>query len=133
MINLVMLHGRLAADPDLRTTPNGTSVCSFTIANDTGSGDKKRTSFIRCVAWKATAEVLAKYFCKGQEIAVSGQLQTREWFDKDGNKRIATEVVARDVDFCGPKRESAPREPDSWQGPAEADGYFTPDDDLPFN
>jgi len=81
MINLAILHGRLTAIPELRHTESGKAVCSFSIANDTGFGDKKTTHFFGCVAWGSTAEFICKYFTKGQEIAVSGQLQAREWFE----------------------------------------------------
>ena len=99
MFNLVVLTGRLTAEPELKTTPNGVSVCSFTIANEVGYGENKKTAFIPLVAWRQTAEVVSKYFCKGNLIGIEGSIQTRKYTDKDNNNRIAVEVIADRVDF----------------------------------
>lgn len=141
MINLVVLHGRLTAAPELRHTQNDTPVCSFAVAVSTGTGEKQRTHFIDCVAWKQAAEFLCTYFTKGQELAVSGELQTRSYEDKQGNKRKAVEVVVRNIDFCGPKHtedtmppgwfgkgNDRPPQSGSLSGEPEECG----DDDLPF-
>lgn len=131
MINVVTLHGRLTRDPELRTTNSGKSVCGFTIANDTGFGDRKSTHFIDCVAWEKTAEFLCNYFGKGQEVLVQGSLQTREYADKQGGKRKAAEVVVREVDFCGPKGQggSGGSEPQAQEGAMQ---FYDSDEDLPF-
>lgn len=105
MINTVALQGRITNEPELKHTQNNVPVCSFTIANDTGFGDNKKTNWIDCVAWRSTAEFICKYFTKGQEIALHGALQTRTWEDNQGNKRKTTEVVVSEVSFCGSKTQ----------------------------
>lgn len=99
--------GRLTADPELRTTPNGLSVTSFTVAVDRNykSGDERQTDFISVVAWRGTADFVTRFFKKGQMIAVQGSLQVRNYEDKNGNKRTAYDVVADNVSFCGSKNE----------------------------
>lgn len=101
--NKVILIGNLTADPELKQTNAGTSVCSFSIAvNRRFSKDGEQAcDFINIQAWRQTAEFVAKYFTKGKPILVCGQLQTRTWTDKEGNKRYATEVVADEVSFVG--------------------------------
>jgi|GEM_PF-350118 len=106
-LNIAAIVGRLTATPELKTTQNGISVTSFTVAVDTGFGDKKTTSFINVVAWRGTADFVCKYFEKGSMIAVQGRIQTRNYEDKQGNKRTAFEIVASDVSFCGSKEQSA--------------------------
>lgn len=111
MLNVAVLMGRLVADPELRHTPNGVSVTSFTIAVDRSyvkSGTERQTDFIDIVAWRNTAEFVCKYFRKGQLAAVQGAIQTRTYTDKDGNKRKAVEIIADNVHFAEPKRESGP-------------------------
>lgn len=108
MLNTAIIMGRLTADPELRTTQSGTSVTSFTVAVDRAykSGDERQTDFINVVAWRGTAEFVSRYFAKGQMIAVQGSIQTRNYEDKNGNKRTAVEIVADNVSFCGSKSES---------------------------
>jgi single-strand DNA-binding protein len=106
MFNLVVLSGRLTADPELKTTPNGVSVCSFSIANEVGYGESKKTTFINIVAWRQTAEFVSKYFSKGNMIGIEGAIQTRKYQDKDGNNRTIFEVVATNVQFVEPKSTS---------------------------
>lgn len=104
MLNVVALMGRLVADPELRRTPNGISTCTFRIAVDRSyvrSGEERKADFIDIVAWRQTAEFVCKYFKKGNLIAVDGSLQTRNYEDKQGNKRTAFEVVANNVNFTG--------------------------------
>lgn len=107
MLNIVVLMGRLVANPTLRYTQSQTPVASFTIAVDrdyqTG-GSEKQTDFVECTAWRHTAEFVNKYFTKGQMIVVSGSLQSRKWQDKAGNNRVSWEVVADSVHFCGDKK-----------------------------
>ena len=106
MLNIVALMGRLVADPELRTTNSGTNVCSFRIACDRNfvrQGEQRQADFIDIVAWKGQAEFVSKYFQKGSVIVVEGALQTRNYEDKNGNKRTAVEVVARTINFGGPK------------------------------
>lgn len=104
--NLVVLTGRLTADAELKTTPNGVSVCSFDIAVDSGYGDNKQTNFIKIVAWRGTAEFVSKYFNKGSMIGIEGSIQTRRYTDKNGNNRTAFEVVANNVQFVESKKNN---------------------------
>ena len=109
MINNAVIMGRLVADPELRTTGNGISVTSFTVAVDrrfVRQGEERQADFIDIIAWRQTAEFVSKYFRKGSMIAVQGSIQTRMYEDKSGNKRKAVEIVADNASFCGSKAES---------------------------
>ncbi len=109
MLNVAVLMGRLVADPELRTTPNGISVTSFTVAVErdyVSSGQQRQADFIDVVAWRKTAEFVTKYFHKGSMIAIQGSIQTRSYEDKNGNKRKAVEILAESVSFTGSKAES---------------------------
>ena len=106
MLNVVAIMGRLVADPELRTTPNGVNVVSFRIACDRNfarTGEQRQADFLDVVAWRQTAEFVSKYFQKGSLIAIDGSLQTRQYQDKNGNNRTAVEIVANNVNFAGPK------------------------------
>lgn len=99
-----IITGNLTRDPELRTTPNGATVCSFSVAvNRTyrdGAGEQKEdVSFIDCSAWGKLAEVINQYAKKGTGVLVSGRLSQRSWEDKDGNKRSRVEIVAEDFNF----------------------------------
>lgn len=112
MLNKAILMGRLVADPELRRTPNNNSVTSFTLAVNRSfvrQGEQPQTDFIDVVAWGKTAEFVSRYFVKGQQVAVAGRIQTRTWEDKQGNKRKSVEVVAEEVHFAEPKRDSQSR------------------------
>ena len=104
MVNHVTLQGRLVRDPELRSTGSGVSVCSFTVAWSEKYKENETKLFLPCTAWRSTGEMVSKYFRKGQEIAVEGKLSTREWTDKDGNKRSSNELTADRVHVCGPKQ-----------------------------
>ena len=109
MLNVVAIMGRLAADPELKTTNSGKSVCSFRIANDTGyknADGSSQTNWLECVAWERTAEFICKYFQKGALIALDGRLQTRQYQDKNGNNRSVTEIRVQNANFCGSKDSS---------------------------
>ena len=97
MLNKIFIMGRLTRDPELRRTQSGTPVTSFSLAVDrdfkSQSGEKE-TDFIDVVAWRATAEFVAKYFTKGRMAVVEGRLQIRDWQDRDGNKRRSAGVIA---------------------------------------
>jgi single-strand DNA-binding protein len=100
--------GRLTADPELRTTNNGTSVTSFTVAVDRDyvkQGEERQTDFINVVVWRQAAEFVSRNFSKGSMISVQGSIQTRNYEDKHGNKRVAVEIIADKVSFTGEKRE----------------------------
>ena len=140
MFNLVVLTGRLTADPELKNTPNGVSVTSFSIAVDRKykQGEEKQTDFINIVAWRQTAEFISKYFSKGSMIGIEGAIQTRRYQDKDGNNRTAFEVVANNVQFIESKRsegvdESLPSQnQNSSYGKNNDFVEVNTDDDLPF-
>ena len=99
MFNLVVLTGRLTSDPELKTTQSNVSVTSFCIAVQRRykSGEEPITDFINIVAWRNTAEFVAKYFKKGNMIGIEGSIQTRKYTDKDGNNRVVFEVLASNV------------------------------------
>ena len=109
MFNLVVLTGRLTADPELKTTPNGVSVTSFSIAvqrKQKNSNGEYETDFINIVAWRQTAEFITKHFTKGSMIGIEGSIQTRKYKDKDDRMRTAFEVIANNVQFVGTKEKS---------------------------
>lgn len=108
MLNTAILMGRLTADPELKTTNSGISVTSFCVAVDRRyqKDGEKQADFLNVTAWRQNAEFICKYFHKGSMIAVQGSIQTRNYEDKNGNKRIAVEIVAENVSFCGSKSES---------------------------
>lgn len=141
MFNLVVLTGRLTADPELKTTANGTSVTTFSIAVDRrySSGGERQTDFINIVAWRTSAEFITKYFKKGNMIGIEGSIQTRKYQDKNGNNRTAFEVVVNNAQFVESKRDSssapADNEPASFSN-ADVNDFAdlgdATDDDLPF-
>lgn len=110
MLNHINLMGRLTKDPELRRTGSGVACTSFTLAVDRDIASKtsgeKETDFIDCVAWRQTAEFVAKYFTKGRMAVVSGRLQIRPWTDKHGTKRQNAEVVCDNVYFGDSKTDN---------------------------
>ena len=104
MLNKEILLGRLTADPELKHTPENTPVTSFTLAVNRTFGQDQQADFIDIVAWRNTAELVCKWFCKGMQMAVCGRIQTRTWEDKQGNKRKSVEVVANEVYFADRKK-----------------------------
>ena len=109
-MNVVCLVGRLTAEPELKTTPNGTNVCSFSVAVNrvfTNANGERQTDFINCVAWRQTAEFICRYFGKGQMIGLNGTIQTRQYQDKDtGKNRTAFEVVINNAYFTSNSAKS---------------------------
>ena len=141
MLNVVALMGRLVADPELRHTPQGVSVTTFTIAVDRSfvrQGEERQADFIDIVAWRASAEFVCKYFQKGSLITVNGRLETRTYQDKNGNNRKAFEVVADNVHFAGSKTDAGEQKGRAWAPatgtPAIEDDFTVIGDnkDLPF-
>ena len=129
-MNKVIISGRATADIELKTTPSGTAVASFTVAVDTGYGDKKQTSFLDVVAWQKQAENASKYVHKGDRVIIEGRLQTRT-YESNGQKRKVTEIVANEIEFIETKKEStAPFAPPSVP-PSDAN-FEQFDDELPF-
>ena len=108
-MNNICIIGRLCAQPEIKKTTSGVSVCSVSIAvdRDYKVNGEKETDFIPCVFWRGTAEFVGKYFSKGDMIAVVGSLESRKYKDKDGNSRTVWEVKADKVNFCGGKKESS--------------------------
>lgn len=104
-MNNCQFVGRLTADPEIRRTNDGTAVCSYNLAVKR-PGVKDATDFLEFVTWRQGAEFLAQYGHKGDTVAVSGQLQTREWTDKHGGKRRAFEVITSSVELLSSKRNS---------------------------
>lgn len=149
MLNKAILMGRLTANPELRQTPNGVSVATFSLAvNRTYNRDM--TDFINIVAWRQTADFVSRYFTKGQQVVVEGSIQTRSYEDKQGNKRVAVEVVADQVFFAESKNASSKASndmsipaPTDMNEPAKGTSFSigniddyeeieTDDEDLPF-
>ena len=122
MLNIVILMGRLTADPELKKTPSGVSVTTFTVAvtrSYVKQGEERQSDFIECVAWRNTADFICKYFRKVQMIAVQGSIQTRSYQDKNGNKRKAVEVQVDKVFFADSKGSS--------RGVQQNNSYAAPD------
>lgn len=132
MLNVSIIMGRLTANPELRTTNNGISVSSFTVAVDRPYTKEKQTDFINCVAWRNNADFITKYFTKGQMIAIKGSLQQNSYTDKDGNKRTIYDVVVESADFCGTKEKTEPNVDYSDVDTSEFDEISMGDGDLPF-
>jgi single-strand DNA-binding protein len=134
--NKVILVGNMAADPELKQSTSGVSVCSFNIAVNRKMAKNNECDFITIVAWRQQAEFVCKYFKKGQAILVCGQLQTRTWTDNQGQKRYATEVVADEVSFVGnsssnTEAKSQPYMPSAYTTNNQ-DFEEIPPEDLPF-
>lgn len=134
MLNKVILMGRLTKDTELKMTPSGVEVVSFTVAVDrkhAPQGEKK-ADFINCVAWRNAAKFIHTHFNKGKMINVCGNLQTREWEDSNGQRRYATEVIVEEANFCGDGKATDPLN-DVVNAVNNMSG-FTPviDDDVPF-
>lgn len=135
MLNKVFIQGRLVADPELRHTPNGVAVATFRVAVDRDFKDKntgeRQADFINVVAWRATGEFVSKFFSKGRMAIVEGKLQSRNYEDKDGNKRYTLEVVADNVYFGDSKKDQGYEKEPEFQPPQFAK-YLDEDGDLPF-
>ena len=144
MLNHVSIMGRLARDPELRTTTSGKSVVSFTIATDRNRKDangQNQTDWIQMTAWEKTAEFICKYFQKGSMIAIDGRLQSKTYQDKNGNNRTDMEVVVEEVNFVGAKSASnadsnaqpaARQQPTAQPQTAPQFEDVSDDPDLPF-
>ena len=151
MLNNCTFMGRMVRDPELRHTPDGVPVTTFTLAVDRDgapkNGGERQTDFIDFVAWRNTAEYISKYMTKGRMIAAIGSLQIRNWTDKDGNKRRNAEIIVSSAYFADSKREPAaqgnpyinyPTNPPAAQNPTMSQPDYPEytevygDDDLPF-
>lgn len=136
--NVVVLTGRLTADPELKQTPNGVSVTTIRIAVSKSykTQEGEEADFINIVAWRSTAEFICKYFQKGRRIGIKGELQSRKWKDQSGNNRYETEVVAEKAYFVESKKneeEATPVAPSTPYGNNVPQfEEMTDDDSLPF-
>jgi len=137
-VNKAILIGNLGRDPELRYTASGTAVANFTLATNESWNNKQgereeRTEWHRIVAWGRTGELCAQYLSKGRTVYVEGRIQTREWEDREGQKRRTTEIVAQNVQFLGGRGGSGgggggPRDDE----PPDDGPPGPPDDDVPF-
>ncbi len=134
MLNRIVLMGRLTRDPELKTTPQGVSVCTVTLAVERAfvrQGEQRETDFIDVVAWRQTAEFVSKYFRKGLLVAVEGRLQSRKWKDKFEQNRVSFEVVADNVYFAESKKTESRAGYDSAMNTAKSAGV--PECPPPYN
>ncbi len=132
-MNNIILMGRLAALPELKTTPSGNYVTTFDVAVErrySGKGEERKTDFITCVAWRNTAEFITKWFKKGDPIVIQGELQSRKYQDQHGNNRTAWEVQVNDVRFVPSNKNGNNANEQQPNDFTEANGIT--DDDLPF-
>ena len=150
-LNKVILAGRITADPELKQTPSGVSLVTFSLAvnrrfgSRDGQNQQPEADFFRITAWRNTAEFIAKYFRKGSAICICGSIQNRSWTDQNGQKRYVTDIIAEEANFVESRNsqdsQSAYGAPDAYSAPA----YSSPaqnnapkfeeiktDDDLPF-
>lgn len=111
-MNIITIKGRLTGNPELKTSSTGKSVVAVNVAVDYGFGENKKTDFFTVVAWEKLAEFIAKYFSKGQEIIVVGEMHSRKYKAKDGTERTAWEIVARTAEFCGAKANGGSATPE---------------------
>jgi single-strand DNA-binding protein len=141
-VNKVILVGRLGKDPELRYTPQGTAVATFSLATDERYKDKagqqqQKTEWHNLVVWRGLAEVCGKYLHKGKQIYIEGKIQTRSYDDRDGNKRYITEIVVDQMQMLGSREDGQraqgppPSEPQQ-SGQSFDEPAFNPDDEIPF-
>ncbi len=136
MVNKAILIGRLGRDPEMRYTGGGTPVCNFSLATDESYTDKsgerqKKTEWHNLVAWGKLAEQCTNLLGKGKLAYVEGRLQTREWDDRDGNKRRTTEIVISRMRVLTPRNGAAPDMEGGTEPPEDTEPEIT-DDDVPF-
>ena len=124
-INRVVLTGNLTRDPELRSTPSGTPVCSLRVACNTRRKDDwvDKPNYFDDTVWGAQGENCSQYLSKGRPVAVDGRLEWREWQDKEGNKRQSVDIIADSVQFLGGRDE----------GPGGGGNGFTPRSDIPVD
>ena len=145
--NKVILGGRLTSNPELKQTPSGVTVCTFSIAVNRRyqNNGQNETDFFNCTAWRATGEFINKYFSKGASICVTGTIQNRSWTDNNGSKRYATDIIVDEASFVDSRSDSQSVEssegqsymPEAYQasvGQNTAPNFeeIKGDDDLPF-
>ena len=130
-LNKSIISGRLTADPELKSTPSGISVTSFTVAVNRSyrakNGEQPQADFINVTAWRQTAEFITRHFRKSSSICIVGSIQTRSYTDKQGQKRYATEVVADEAYFVDSKSEADNRRPASQNKPENSSFQYVPE------
>ena len=135
-INRVIIIGRMVKDPELRYTQSGTSVASFSVANNrtyVSSGEKKEVvSYFNCVAWGKMGEIIVQYSKKGHRLGIEGRLQQRSWEDQNGNKRSTVEVIVENFQFLTPKGSTTEEPVDVPSSASEPESNPFSDDDIPF-
>jgi single-strand DNA-binding protein len=138
-VNKVILIGHLGADPEVRYTQSGTAVANMRLAtsdsyNDKSTGERvEKTEWHRIVAWSKLAEIVGQYMTKGRQLYVEGQLQTRQWEDKEGNTRYTTEIRANEIVMLGGRGSGGGSQDSSGDTEyAPVGGHSGEDDDLPF-
>lgn len=126
--NHIIIHGRVCNDIEVKTTQSGIAVATFSVAVDRPykSGEEKVCDFFYVTAWRGLAEMIGRNFHKGKEILIGGKMQSRKYTDKNGNNRIAWEILADEVDFCGSKSDATPKQSEPHFEEVGAD------DSLPF-
>jgi single-strand DNA-binding protein len=136
-VNKVILVGNLGGPPEVRYTASGKAVASFRIAtkeqwtSKEGGGKEERTEWHRIVAWGRLGEICGEYLRKGSQVYIEGRLQTRQWDDKDGNKRFTTEIVAQTMQMLGSAGKSGAASSTEEKFPSE-EPISLPEDDIPF-
>ena len=133
-MNFIAIHGRLVRDPEIRHTQSGVAVTNITVAVDRAysSDDEKQTDFFDCVFWRQGAEFVSKYFTKGKEIIVTGEMQSRKWTDKDGNTRTSWEIQNAHAEFCGSAKSSDTAQNTTAQPATSFVPIDEPDSSFPF-
>ena len=127
-LNKVMIIGRLGRDPEMRYTPSGKPVTTFTVATsrtwNTSEGERRvETEWFNIVAWSNLAEICKQYLTKGQQVYIEGRLQTRHWDDQEGNKHTSVEIVANEMIILGDRREA---------GDSSAEAETNEEEEFPF-
>lgn len=131
-MNKVILMGRLARDPDVRSTQGGKTVARMTLAVDRrkGADGQQEADFLALIAWEKIAEIAANYLHKGSKILVEGRLQSRSYEAQDGSKRYVTEVIVQNLEFCESRRQETGQ--DTTMGATGQFGRSVSDRDIPF-
>lgn len=140
-LNITHIMGRATRDPELRVTPKGTAICTFSLAvnrkfKSEGSGEREETFYAECEAWSKAGEVIAKYVSKGDALYVQGRLKTDSWEDKNTKeKRSRTKIVVENFQFLGGKKSDSPEKPqgDQDRSPQPSGGGGGGDHDVPFS
>ena len=136
-INKVILIGNLGSDPEIKISASGTTIANFTLATNerwknSEGVQQEQTEWHRVVAFGRLAEICGEYLRKGRQVYIEGRLQTRNWEDKEGNKRYTTEIVLRDMQMLGTKGDPGIEEIPPSESSPQPDKASTEDDDLPF-